>query len=120
MHAGSCRFTGGVQAGDGGSSPEVGFHAPHDEMRGGADRGEVAREIQTIDKASRVDAWETLFEELLGLGGHVQVDVLAVGLVHFASDCASQHIAGSKLLGFMVALHEPFEVGVAENGALPT
>src|SRR6516164_8966271 len=62
MHAGSSGFTGGVQAANGGSPPGISFHAAHHEMRGGADRSKVAREIETVAEASRVDARKALFE----------------------------------------------------------
>src|SRR6516225_1661238 len=86
MHAGSSGFTSGVQPANGGPSPGIGFHAAHHEMRGGADRSKVAREIETVAEASRVDARKALFKQLPGLASHVQVNVLAIRLVHFAGD----------------------------------
>ena len=115
MDAGGSGFTGSVKAGDGGASPKIGFDAAHYEVRGGTDGSEVAGKIEAIAEARGVDAWETLFEELLGLGGHVEIDMLAVGFVHFADDGARDDIARSKLLSFVVALHEAFEMDIAED-----
>src|SRR6516162_9427922 len=62
MHAGSSGFTSGVQTANGGSAPGIGSYAADHEVCGRADRSKVAREIETVAEASRVDARKTLFE----------------------------------------------------------
>ena len=117
MDAGGGGFTGSVKAGDGSASPKIGFDAAHHEVRSGTHGSEVAGKIEAIAEAGGVDARETFFEEVLGLFCHVQIDMRAVRFVHFADDGACDNIAWSELLSFVVALHETFEIDIAEDAA---
>jgi len=117
MDAGGGGFAGSVETGDGSASPKIGFDAAHHEVRGGTYGSEVAGKIQAVAEAGGIDERETLFEEVLGLGGQVEIDMLAIRFVHFADDSAGEDIARSELLGFVVALHKAFEMDIAEDAA---
>ena len=48
MNACGGGFAGGVKAGDGGASEQIGFYSAHHEVRGRADGSEVGREIEAV------------------------------------------------------------------------
>src|SRR4029077_13952767 len=98
VDAGCGGFSRSIQAGQGSAAPEIGFHAAHRVVRGGADRRDVTREVDAVAHAGSVDARETLLDEAFGLGGHVQINVLAVGAVHFAEDGTGDDVAWRELL----------------------
>src|SRR5208282_3002245 len=93
--------------------------AAHHEVRGGTHGSEVAGKIEAVAEAGGIDARETLFKEIPGLFGHVEIDMLAVRFVHLADDGAGDDIAGSELLSFVVALHETFEIDIAIQSDFP-
>ena len=117
MDAGGGGFAGSVEAGERGTSPEIGFDAAHHEVRGGTDGGNVARKIEAVAETSSVDARETLLEKFFRLGGHVEVNVVGIRAMHFADDGAGNNIAWCEFLGFVIALHEAFEMNIAEGAA---
>ena len=117
MNASSGNLSGSIEAGDGSVSPKIGFDAAHYEMGCGTDRSEVTGEIEAVGEARRIDPGKTLFEKLLGFGSHVELDMPAIGAIHFADDGTGNNIAGSEFLSFVVALHEALQINVAKNGA---
>ena len=117
MNAGVGGFSRGVEAGDGSVPPEIGFDSAHHVVGSGADWRHVGGQIETVAEAGGVDARETFLQEFSGLGGHVQINVLCGGAMHFADDSASDDIACGQLLGFGVALHEALEKNIAEDAA---
>ncbi len=86
-------------------------------MRRGANGRDIAREVDAVAHAGGVNARETFLDEAFGLGGHVQINVFAVGAVHLADNGAGDDIARGELLRFVVALHETLEIDVAESGS---
>ena len=117
MDAGVGGLSRGIKTGDGSVSPEIGFDSAHHVVSSGADRSHVGREIKAIAEAGRVDARKTFLQEFGGLGGHVEINVLCVGAMHFTDDGASDDIAWSEFLSFGVALHETLEKNIAEDAA---
>src|SRR5690349_10277919 len=117
MDVGVGGFSRGVKAGERSTAPEIGFNATHHVMRSWADGCDIAREIYAIAHAGGVNARETLLDEVFGFGGHVEIDVFAVGAVHLAHDGAGDDVARGEFLRFVVALHKTLEVDVAEDGA---
>ena len=117
MDTGVGGFSRGVEARDGSVSPEIGFDSAHHVVSGGADWRHIRGEIETVAEAGGVDAREAFLQEFGGLGGHVEINVLRVGAVHFADDGASDDIAGREFLRFGVALHKAFEKNIAEDAA---
>ena len=97
----------GVKTGDGSVSPEIGFDSSHHVVSSGADRSHVGGQIEAIAEAGGVDTRETFLQEFGGLGGHVEINVLRIGAMHFADNGASDDIARGELLGFGVALGGP-------------
>ena len=117
MDAGVGGFSCGVETGDGSVSPQIGFDSAHHVVSSGADRRHVGSEIEAVAEAGGVDAREALLQKFGGLGGHIEINVLRVGAMHFADDGASDDIARGEFLGFGVALHKAFEKDVAEDAA---
>ena len=117
MNTGESGFARGIEAGDGGASPKIGFDTAHHEVGGGTDGSNVAGKIEAVAEAGGVDAGETLLEELLGFGSHVEIDVLGIGAIHFADDGASDDVARSELLSFVIALHKTLKMDIAEDAA---
>ena len=119
MHP-SCRgFACCVQARHAGASPKIGFYSAHRKVRGRAHGSHVAGEIETVARTRGEDTRETLFQKFLGLGGHVQVDVVAVRFDHLRGNRPRNNVARSQFLCFVIALHEAFQVNVAQNPAFP-
>jgi len=54
----------GIEAGERGAAPEVGFHAAHEVVGGGADGSHVGGEVQTVAGTGGEDAREAFFEEV--------------------------------------------------------
>src|SRR5262249_56242032 len=86
-------------------------------MSGGTNGRNVGSKVEAVIETRRVNTGKALFEELFRLGSHVEVDVVAVRAVHFADDCARDDVPWSKLLRFVVALHETFEIDVTQDAA---
>src|SRR2546421_2765864 len=86
-------------------------------MCGRADGRDVSGKIEAVAFAGGINSRKTLFEKVFRLRCHVQVNVWRVGALHFADDGAGNDVARRKFLRFVVALHEAFEIDVAQDAA---
>ena len=95
MHARRGSLSRSIQAGKGSAALQICFHPTDHIMRGGANRRQVARQVQAAAQAGLVNSREALLQKFLALFGHVQVNVGALGALHLADNGARHHIARS-------------------------
>ena len=117
MDAGAGDFAGGVEAGDGGSSVQIGGNAAHGVVGGGEDGAGLAVEVDAVSEAGGVDAGEAVFDEIGAAAGEVEQDVGSAVAFHFGDDGAGDDVAGGEVALRVIAFHEAFASEVEQAGA---
>src|SRR5512138_3725542 len=87
-------------------------------MRGRRDGQHVFGDVEAVGGAGLVYLWETVFEEFLAEGGHVEEDVAGARASHLGDDRAGNDVAWCEFGTFVIVGHKTLAEFVAKDAAL--
>ncbi|MEY4096112.1 MAG: hypothetical protein RLZZ53_3311, partial [Acidobacteriota bacterium] len=119
MYAGARHFAGGVETGNGRTSPQIGFHATHDVVGGGANRDAIGGQVEPDRPARGCDRRETRARPFRIVLGHREKHGTA-GPSLFTHDRTGDQVPRRQLTLRLVTGHEAFTARVEQFGPLPS